>query len=501
VGVIDQPTIPDVLPAREPDIPSVLPARGPARRRHPRPAFGRSLWNFVRATLGWCWRIPIGTLLCLAPYLPGIIAFIPSILVVGWSYRWIQALVLRGWWRQSRLSEENTFEQFCFELGPDAPVVRPRWFMRERMGAALRHPGRDGKPPSSFRTLLRLLSLPWHSAWLNFKIGVQGLFCTYLLTGPGCLLMLIGWEFGWLNSFNKGYEQAFVGALTSLGGMALLLASLFYVPMAQVHQAATGDMRAFFEFRFVWRLIQASRFPYVILTGMLALASFFVVVYKTAPAFFDGFFDSWTYASDEQVRAYQYLYLLWCSLLGFVALLVTRLFAAFLYRFALLKVIREGWATAEELHPTLAGWLRRLEITPVRSHTESNLPGAVRFGMGSVTWWLAGMLGVLVLVVAVVATAGISWVAGLVVFTVWILGWLVFGILFLLQRGGLLSYVKFNDQRIIFGLLFWTWFGFLASVYVGQFLNYHPVSGFMNHPLIQFPCFNFVPNYSPPPPH
>jgi hypothetical protein len=494
---MNQPMIPEVLPAREPEIADALPVRVPSQRGRPRRKSGRTLLNLVRAFLGWCWRIPVGTLLCMFPYLPGIVAFIPTILVIGWSYRWMQALVLRGWWGQSGRRADGTFEEFCRTLGADAPVVRPRWFLRERMRVTLDSPGPDGMPASSFRTLLRFLSLPWHSAWLNLKIGVQGLFCTYLLTGPGCLLMLIGWEFGWLNSFHKGYEQAFVGALTSLGGIALLIAALFYVPMAQLHQAVTGDMRAFFEFRFVWRLIQAYRFAYLILAGMLALASFFVIVYKTAPVGFDGFNDFWTNARDEQIRGYLYLYFLVCSFMGIVALLVTRWFAAILYRFAVLKVLREGWVALEELHPTLADWLHRLEIMPPAPAS----PGKVRFSLGSATWWVVGVLDVIIVLLAVVVSAGISRVAGPIVIGLWVFGWMVLGPLFLFQRGGLLSYVKFNDRRIIFGLLFWMWFGFLASVYVGQFVNHHPISGFMNHPLIQFPCFNFVPNYSPPPPH
>jgi hypothetical protein len=37
------------------------------------------------------------------------------------------------------------------------------------------------------------------------------------------------------------------------------------------------------------------------------------------------------------------------------------------------------------------------------------------------------------------------------------------------------------------------WLGFVAKVYVGEFFNYHPVVGFVNHPLIQAPCCNYVP--------
>src|SRR5262249_14615278 len=205
----------------------------PPRRR---PGLRRKL-----ATLGgWLWRLAVGTALCML--------WPTAILVVGWLYRWTQARVLRRWWEQSRLRELGTFEEVFETLGPDAPVARPRWLLRERL-RALPAPGQPGR-------LAQLLSVPWHSLWRNFKIGFQGLFCTFLLTGWGCLLMLFSWEFGWLNSFNKGYEQAFLGPVTGFLGILLFVAAMFYVPMAQAHHAATGDYRAFFEFRFVWRLIQ-----------------------------------------------------------------------------------------------------------------------------------------------------------------------------------------------------------------------------------------------------
>src|SRR5262249_22165497 len=206
---------------------------------------------------GWLWRLPVGAVLCLWWW--------SSILVVGWLYRRMQAVVLRRWFLQSPLRAAYTFEEFCDTLGADAPVPRPRWLLRERIGTALA-PGQPGR-------LGRALTVPWHSLWRNFKVGFQGLFCTFLLTGWGCLLMLFSCEFGWLNSFNKGYEQAVLGPVTGLLGIALFIAAMFYVPMAQAHQAATGDYRAFFEFRFVWSLIRARLGAYVGLAFLCVLVS------------------------------------------------------------------------------------------------------------------------------------------------------------------------------------------------------------------------------------
>jgi hypothetical protein len=242
---------------------------------------------------GGIWRWLVGPFFCLN--------YFTSVLVVGWTYRWIQAAVLRAWWRRSPRREERTFEEFCASLDADAPTARPRWFLRERVRLALAGPAPGGGPPGRLRRAARALVVPWHSLWLNFKVGIHAVLCTSLVCGWGCLVMLFSWEFGWVNSFNKAYEQALVGPLTGFLGIFLFISAMMYVPMAQVHQAVTGDYRAFFDFRFVWRLIQARPLGYLGVAMFLALASLAFEGLKTAPTFFDGQIDSWTDASDAEV--------------------------------------------------------------------------------------------------------------------------------------------------------------------------------------------------------
>ncbi len=245
--------------------------------------------------------------------------------------------------------------------------------------------------------------------------------------------MLFSWYFGWLNSFNKGYEQAFIGPLSGLLGIFLFIAAMFYVPMAQVHQAVTEDYRAFFDVRFIWRLIQARLSAYVVLAALLTLASLPLEILKTAPRFFDGFIDSWTNASDAEVHSKLQYYFLACSNFFFLTFMVWHLVAARIYQSSVLKVLERGWVTHEELHPVLADWLARLELLPVPT----------------------------------VETAGLT---------------------YMVKSGSRMVY-----RRLLYGILFLIWFGFVAKVYVGEFLNYHPLTGFVNHPLIQFPFFNYVP--------
>jgi hypothetical protein len=402
-------------------------ARTPAPRR---PALFRRLARRTLRAAGWLGRWLVGAALCLNTF--------TSILVVGWTYRWLQGLVLRGWWKKSRLARDGTFDDFCAGLGPGAPVPRPRWFLRERVGSYLGRPGPGGRPAGRLRRALRLLTVPWYALWLNLKTGVAGVFCTYLLTGPGCVMMYFGWEYGWLNSFNKGYEQPLSGLFISLLGIALFTLSMVYVPMAQVHQAVTGEARAFFDFRFVWRLVRARPAAHCGLALLTGLAALPLAVLKSLP-FAPNFFGNDPSLSDAEVLERFQWYLFGCCLLLFPTLLLVRRAAARLYRAAVLKVLRRGDVTRAELHPVLARWLDRLGMMPV--------PLASRAGLGRV-----------------VVGSG-RWVYRLALYLLLVLLWLPF----------------------------------TAQSYVGEFFLRHQdegvtrPTGFLNHPLIQLPAFDFVP--------
>jgi hypothetical protein len=207
-----------------------------------------------------------------------------------------------------------------------------------------------------------------------------------------------------------------------------------YVPMAAVHQAVTGDVWAFFDFRFVWRLVRARLSAYVILAALTAGASALLQILKTAPAFFDDSSDFWTDLSDAQLHTALWQYYLFGCLLLFVALLLTHLLAAGIYRSAVLKVLRRGRVSRGQLHPRLADWLGRLDLLPSVQPPPQGLARVLR------------------------ATG----------------------------RAGY--------RRLLFALLFLTWVGYVFSVYVAEFLNNHPYVGFMNHPLVQTPCFNYIPS-------
>src|SRR5205807_2870637 len=54
---------------------------------------------------------------------------------------------------------------------------------------------------------------------------------------------------------------------------------------------------------------------------------------------------------------------------------------------------------------------------------------------------------------------------------------------------------RFAYRRVLFTLLFFIWLGFSTRLLVHHFFRSHPVIGYLNHPMIQMPCFDFIPEH------
>jgi hypothetical protein len=425
---------PAVLPVPQAlEVPQVLPLqdRPTGGRRKPDPAL--ALLSGLRAVGGWLWRWAAGAVLCATGVY--LLTYFTAVVVVGWTYRWMQGLVLLGLWRQSPLRQKMTFQEFCDSLGPDGPKLQPRWFLRERIREVLHRPGPGGRAAGPVRLFCRVVSLPVHSLWRNFSLGVQALLCDAFVLGWGSLFMLIGWEFGWLNSFHKGYEQSIFGPSAYFFGGLLLILGLFYVPMAQAHQAVTGQARAFFEFRFVWRLVRARLGRYVGLALLIVFASFAFSLVRMQ-ALDDRFAGNDSNHTPLQGRDAYRLWLLGISLFVlFPLLLLLRYTAAQVYRSAVLKVLQRGTVTRGELHPVLGRWLDQLEIK----------------------------------IVPTAATTGIGWWARLT--------------------------TRWAMHRILFTILFFVWFVYFGRVFAQYFLVADPITAFVNHPMIELPNFDLIPRH------
>ena len=121
----------------------------------------------------------------------------------------------------------------------------------------------------------------------NVRAGLVALTALLAWTLPFTLLWLGAWWAGWENSFNKGYEQAFVGPSVFLLGTAIAMLVLPALPLILAHLATEDRLSAAFELRRIrtllaeagWRvpalaaLTAAAAVPFAAVRGLIATAT------------------------------------------------------------------------------------------------------------------------------------------------------------------------------------------------------------------------------------
>lgn len=341
---------------------------------------------------------------------------------MGWLWRVSQRFVLRSWWKRSRNMPWPAF------VAQDA---WPNWILGSR----------DAK----------VMGRLFGALIANFKIGVQAAFNTAVILGPASALWIFAWYDGWNNSFNKGYEQAVVGPALGFTGVLLFIAAMFYLPLAQMRHAATGDWRTFYQFHVVWKLIRRKWLECLGLAMLISALSLPLMILKTAPGLLTGMKPDKTevlpngfrrmVGSDLEnlspAQALQWLkrYYALCGVYLLPALLLMRLAAARVYASAVVDCIQSGALPQDALAENEWQALNRLDLLIVRPPRQRS-----RF------------------------VRTIAWVG-----------------------------TKAGAVTIGFAM-FWIYFTFVAQVYVGEFLHKNDrAKGWWNQPLVELPYFNYIP--------
>lgn len=283
---------------------------------------------------------------------------------------------------------------------------------------------------SGASALGRILALPKtliRSLVLNFKFGFFALLNVGLLTLPAGVLWVFAWNAGWNNSFHKGYEQAWIGPTTGILGILLFSIVMLYVPVAQARQAATGSWRAFFDYRVVRAVIRERWAASAWLALGFALCGVPVLIARTAPMFFgnDPAYDA---MSDQAIREALLNYWFWMSMWLFPAYVVLRLAAARIYATAVPRLLEREQLATTDLHPTEVRAMEALALgQPSQAPGSAPLVRAIRWS------------GSRALRITARAAAFACWV------------------------------------------------GVAAQVFIGEFFNVHPLTGWLNLPLIHLP--------------
>jgi hypothetical protein len=135
--------------------------------------------------------------------------------------------------------------------GPVTAIIALGWLTRhsghiarDRFGAAEEAPGWLLGPREKGRLVRAIGGLA-----ANIRTGILAVTALFAWTLPFTLLWTGAWWAGWENSFNKGYEQAFVGPSVYLLGVFLAALILPALPLMLSHLAAEDRLSAGFELR------------------------------------------------------------------------------------------------------------------------------------------------------------------------------------------------------------------------------------------------------------
>jgi len=350
----------------------------------------------LRKTLAALWKTLLGGVFCQFP--------LTALLVIGWTYRAMQRRALHRWAGLAPLPVAEAIAARDALLAERRLGAWPNWVLGPRGVGSL---------------------------VANARVGLLAILNTWVVTLFPASLLALGWYAGWDNSFNKGYEQHTHGIVLSLIGIALFLPVLALLPFAQARQAITGDVRAFYDLRVVYRV--ATRRPLhalgvAVVYGFVSLPISILIV---MPLFFDRIVPSTLEMSDAELLAFLNRYYFRLSVFGFLAYVGVRLLATRMYCDAIVSALRSRALTSEALHPMEQAALDRLGLIPTDDTVSRSHP-VVR---ATRPVWRATAIAALLVV----------------------------------------------------------WFGFVAQIYIREFLVYHPIRGWLNQPLIQVPWFRYVP--------
>ena len=333
----------------------------------------------ARLILGRLWRVFFGLVLCQTP--------VTAVLVLGWSYRLLQREAVRRWYRRSNDSVGPVdFAESVASNPRLAGFARwPRWIMAQTPGTQV--PGTASRAKRVLRALVNVFHHASGSLWTNLKAGFKALCTLWLVTLPIGLIWLLSWWSGWENSFNKGYEYAWVGPSVGLAGIFAFIVVMPVVPMAVARQAVVGDWRAFFQIRLLVQLIRRNPVFYLALNALIAALSLPIALFAVMPVAFPSWIGGYADLGRPQAMQAAEPFYLMASLYLLLALIGIRTFAARVYADAMLGCVQAGAvaiAQLGELERTALSHFHLLHTRPVVGEIADRvvkrwLTGLVRF--------------------------------------------------------------------------------------------------------------------------
>lgn len=273
-----------------------------------------------------------------------------------------------------------------------------------------------------------------HSGWLNFRVGVAAILTTWGLTLFPGVLWMIAWYTGWHISFTKMYEESATGFSLGFSGLLLFTVMMCYAPSAQARHAFTGDWRSFFDWRFISALLCRRPLQLFLLAIGYVIGNIALTSFKALPTFFLTMNPALETLSAIAALEFLDQYFFYTGSIAFLLFLALRTWAGRIYSGALMEMWSQSALKPDAFHLQERDLLESLEVAYGCRYIP---PGLVR-----------KILGI---------PLNVSYRGAMLILTVWV----------------------------------WGVFNFIP--FVSEFANYYPVRGFLNQPLVQLPCFRYVP--------
>lgn len=219
--------------------------------------------------------------------------------------------------------------------------------------------------------------------WENLRLGLACLIPTIIVTAPAGILWLLSWWGGWNNSFNKGYEQSWVGPAVGFTGILLWLVVAPLIPLAQARVAVTGDWRSFFGLRVLRRIAARRRWALFLLALVAVAGAFWLLFIRAMPSFLlQNQIAGFEQMSTTQLQQLQLIFYLSTGAVMLAGFLLLHVWAARLYAAGLDRALQGGFLHTEQLHEKERALLQAVDAAPVRdgaAPARSGRPhGAVR---------------------------------------------------------------------------------------------------------------------------
>ena len=363
-----------------------------------------------------------------------------GVLLVGtiWCQTLGTSILALGWvyrWVGHRVSQK------LFQLSPMAEKISWQQFASNWEELT---PVRS--PPNLFRRQAgvaspRLSVLKWihdwlHGSWLNWRVGLGGIMTTWVLTLLPGVIWALAWYTGWHISYTKMYEQSATGFSLGFSGWLLYTGMMLYIPSAQARHAFTNDWYSFFDWRFISTVLWHRPRQLLLLAMGYVIANIVLTFFKALPTFWTTINPTLTTLSAHEALELLNQYYFYTGGIAFLLFLALRTIGGNIYSSALWEMWCQSKLKPEAFNRQE---VKLFELLKVDYGCRYQKPRLVR------------------------------------------------------KLLGIPLKISYRGTILTLTILVWGVFNFMP--FVSEFANYYPVRGFLNQPLVQLPCFRYVPTH------